>query len=216
MGISLDKANGLVGMMQGESGQNLNPRGEHWDVNGPSGGTAQWHDIAGRGGRLSQLKQFAAKMGRSWQERDVQQQFFKHETENGYAGVWRRIEAARSGAEALAAGVAGFENPRDHAGEIRRRMPNYNRLSAMGAPEAGSGSSSRAYPQDWRRAARDYTGMNIGGGFLGGAQVNPEGSVTVNLHNFNPGVKVNTQSDGFFKSTKVNRGRTMAMPAEEV
>ncbi len=51
-------------------------------------------------------------------------------------------------------------------------------------------------------------------GFLGAAQVNPEGNVTVNLHGFPQGARHSTSADGFFKDVKVNRGHAMSVASE--
>ena len=51
-------------------------------------------------------------------------------------------------------------------------------------------------------------------GFLGAAQVNPEGSVTVNLHGFPQDTRSSTAADGFFKDIKVNRGHAMSVASE--
>ena len=128
MGLSRDKAAAMVGMMQGESGQNMDPTVNHYDVNGPSIGTAQWHDVQGKGGRASNLKAFAAKLGKDWQDVGVQQQYWRHEAQTSHKAAWNAVVAAPDGPSALRAGVQKFEVPRDAAGEVAKRMPNYNRI----------------------------------------------------------------------------------------
>jgi len=129
MGLPKEKSAAMVAMMQGESGQNLDPRKEYHDVNGPSGGTAAWHDVDGRpGGRLSALKAFAAKQDKDWRDVSVQQQWWKHEAETTHRGAFAAVQQAPDGASALQAGVHKFEVPADPVGETAKRMPNLTRI----------------------------------------------------------------------------------------
>ena len=129
MGMPHDKAQAAVAMMQGESSRNLTPNQEVWDVNGPSGGTAQWHDVAGRpGGRLSGLKNFASSLKKDWRDYHVQQQWWRHEALTSHRAAFQAMMHARTPEGSLAAGVAGFEVPQDVAGETRKRLGHLRRL----------------------------------------------------------------------------------------
>ena len=105
----------------------MDPTINHWDVNGPSIGTAQWHDVQGKGGRASNLKAFAAKLGKDWQDVGVQQAIsgnMRHRLLTRAA--WNAVMAAPDGPSALRAGVQKFEVPaRCGTGEVAKRMPNY-------------------------------------------------------------------------------------------
>jgi len=67
------QAAGIVGNLMGEG--LLHGKGygwEHNDVNGPSAGIAQFHDISGKKGELSKLKEWARSHGRTWNELGTQ------------------------------------------------------------------------------------------------------------------------------------------------
>jgi hypothetical protein len=123
MGLPKWKAAEVTAGLEGESGVNLRPDQEYWDVNGMSGGTAAWHND-----RLAGLKKFAADMGRSWQDVKVQQQWFKHEMETTHKGAWGAITAAHKPGQALSAFVRGYEVPANADGEIAKRSGYVSRL----------------------------------------------------------------------------------------
>jgi hypothetical protein len=116
MGLPQWKAAEVTAGMQGESGINLAPGQQYWDVNGPSGGTAAWHNE-----RLQGLKNFAAAMGKSWQDVEVQQAWFKREMETTHQAAWHAIQAAQSRGQALSAFVQKYEVPANADLEIAKR-----------------------------------------------------------------------------------------------
>ena len=130
MGLPRGKAAAMVAMMQGESGQNLDPAIFNPNDNGgPSGGSAQWHDKAGEvNGRLTQLKRFAAARKTDWRDVSLQQQFWKHEAQTSERAAWNKIQSAPDGPSALHAGVFDYERPADRPGEYRKRLPNLDRI----------------------------------------------------------------------------------------
>ncbi|SER56973.1 hypothetical protein SAMN05216548_12613 [Faunimonas pinastri] len=122
MGATKDKAAAIVGMLQGESGQGLDPGiiGDH----GTSGGTAQWHNE-----RWAALRAFAAKQGKAWTDIGIQQQFFKREMKGPYAKVWNDMMAAHSMEDAVNVGVRRFEVPANPSAEVAKRIANARRLA---------------------------------------------------------------------------------------
>jgi len=152
MGLSKEKAAGVVAGLMGESGTKLRPDKEYWDVNGPSGGTAAWHDVQGRsGGRLTALKRFAAERGADWRDIGVQQQFFKHEMETTHAKAWRNIQAAGDERGALDSFVRYFEVPRNINSQVRARAAFLPKLMSGDVDLAGAPEEDRA-----TRASRDF------------------------------------------------------------
>jgi len=123
MGLPKWKAAEVTAGLEGESGVNLRPDQEYWDVNGMSGGTAAWHND-----RLAGLKKFAADLGRGWQDVKVQQQWFKHEMETTHRGAWAAITDAHEPGQALSAFVRGYEVPANANGEIAKRSGYVSRL----------------------------------------------------------------------------------------
>lgn len=133
LGMPADKAKAMVAMLQGEGGANMNPNQQGWDVNGPSGGVAQWHDVAGKpGGRLSALKAFAAQQGKPWTSTEVQQAFFRQEMLGSHRGAFDAIMGAPDASGALREGINRFENPADKAGAFATRSKFLAGLMAGG------------------------------------------------------------------------------------
>ena len=150
MGAPRHVALGATAMMQGESGRGLNPSLYGWDVNGPSGGTAQWHDVttgkyAGKLHRLSDLMRMAMLQHEDWHSVPLQQANWKREATGSLAGAWTAMRRAGSAAETLRRGINLFENPADHVGELHRRLPNIMRLARE---SAGGGETRVAHEID--------------------------------------------------------------------
>ncbi len=129
MGASLKTTFGALAMMAGESGRGLNSKLYDWDVNGPSGGVDQLHDVtkgsgAGRLHRLSDLMTLAMEQHVDWKDRTIQQANFRKEATGPMAFAWNRMMAARTARGALKEGIDKFENPANHQLELLRRMPN--------------------------------------------------------------------------------------------
>lgn len=143
MGASFKVARAAVAMMQGESGRGLNPSIYRWDVNGPSGGTAQWHDVttgrnAGKVHRLSDLMRMAMIQHADWShDVPLQQAWWKHEAKGPLRSAWQAMLHAHSATEALRAGINKFEVPADKQGEFMKRLPNLVRLARQDASPNG-------------------------------------------------------------------------------
>ncbi len=110
MGASWATTLGALAMMQGESGRGLNTRLYNYDVNGPSGGVDQLHDVtegkfAGRLHRLSDAMTGAMLQHVDWQDRTFQQANFRKESTGSMWWAWRKMLAAKTAAGALRAGV---------------------------------------------------------------------------------------------------------------
>lgn len=138
MGASRRTALGSIAMMQGESGRNLNPAIYNPnDVDGPSGGSVQWHDVlrgryAGKLRRFSDLMDFATAQHADWKDIGVQQAFFKKEARNGMRFAWDPMRRARTAPGTLKEGIARFENPAHHSLEFARRLPNITAMVREG------------------------------------------------------------------------------------
>ncbi|WP_237479265.1 hypothetical protein [Lichenibacterium dinghuense] len=133
MGASWRTTIAALAMMQGESGRGLNSKLYGWDVNGPSGGVDQLHDVTtGRSAhplrRLSDLMRLGMMQHADWRDPWIQAANCKREALGDMNFAWRRMAAARSTGAALKEGIDKFENPAQHDLELRRRMPNVLRL----------------------------------------------------------------------------------------
>lgn len=130
MGASRRAALGAIALMQGESGRNLDPNTySPNDVDGPSGGTAAWHDVTkGRlGGKLHRfldMMDFATAQHADWKDITVQQAFWKREARNGMKWAWDPMRKAGTAPVTPRQGIDKFENPAHHDRKSRRRLPN--------------------------------------------------------------------------------------------
>lgn len=124
-GASPAGAAGVVGNLQGESGQNLDP-GIVGD-GGTSGGIAQWHNS-----RWSALKAFAAGQGRSWSDLGVQEQYLVKDLQS--YGLWQQITSATNPDDVVSSLVRRYEMPADPSGAIARRTPLARAVLQKDAP----------------------------------------------------------------------------------
>lgn len=105
---------GIMGNLHVESGflpkyvQNY----QH-DVNGPSGGLCQWHDVTGRGGRLTKLMNFANKQGKDWRDIHTQLEYLKTELDGGYRNVISDIRKCDNVHDSSYVWLKKFEVPAD-------------------------------------------------------------------------------------------------------
>lgn len=109
-GLSPVQAAGIVGNLQGESGQGLNPvavnRGDGRDGS-DSVGIAQWN-----GTRAQALKEFAAAKGASWTDLNTQLEFLHSELKGPESAAYKGLLAAQTPEQAGQAMLA-FERPKD-------------------------------------------------------------------------------------------------------
>lgn len=109
-GMSPVQAAGIVGNLQGESGQGLNPAavnpGDGRDGS-DSIGIGQWNS-----GRAQALKDFAASKGTSWNDLNTQLEFLHNELKGPERAAYDRLLAAKTPEEAGTAMLA-FERPKD-------------------------------------------------------------------------------------------------------
>ncbi|MDE5451338.1 hypothetical protein GWE18_00410 [Bradyrhizobium sp. CSA112] len=109
-GLSPVQAAGIVGNLQGESGQGLNPLavnpGDGRDGS-DSVGIAQWN-----AGRAQALKDYAASKGSSWNDLNTQLEFLHQELKGPESAAYSRLLAAKTPEEAGQAMLA-FERPKD-------------------------------------------------------------------------------------------------------
>lgn len=109
-GLSPVQAAGIVGNLQGESGQGLNPnavnRGDGRDGS-DSIGIGQWNST-----RAQALKDFAAAKGVPWNDLSTQLEFLHNELKGPEKAAYDRLMAAKTPEEAGTAMLA-FERPKD-------------------------------------------------------------------------------------------------------
>jgi hypothetical protein len=109
-GLTPVQAAGIVGNLQGESGQGLNPnavnRGDGRDGS-DSIGVGQWNST-----RAQALKEFAASKGVPWNDLNTQLEFLHQELKGPERGAYDRLIAAKTPEEAGQAMLA-FERPKD-------------------------------------------------------------------------------------------------------
>lgn len=100
-GLPAHAAIGVAGSIMGETA--YNPYHSGWDVNGPSGGIAAWHDKAGTEGNFARLKKFAASRGKPWTDIGTQAEFLWYSlTEGSYKNrnIIEKLKNAKSIEEA--------------------------------------------------------------------------------------------------------------------
>jgi len=109
-GLSPVQAAGIVGNLQGESGQGLNPnavnRGDGRDGS-DSIGIGQWNST-----RAQALRDFAAAKGVPWNDLNTQLEFLHQELKGPERAAYDRLIAAKTPEEAGQAMLA-FERPKD-------------------------------------------------------------------------------------------------------
>lgn len=109
-GLSPVQAAGIVGNLQGESGQGLNPlavnKGDGRDGS-DSVGIAQWN-----GPRAQALRDYAASKGVAWNDLNTQLEFLHSELKGPESRAYKALLAAQSPEEAARA-FLGFERPKD-------------------------------------------------------------------------------------------------------
>lgn len=137
LGRTHEQAKGEIASMRGESGSSLDPAAYNPnDLGKPSGGTAQW-----RGSRLRALKALAAKQGKDWRDRSVQQEFYRQEMLGTHKGANAAITSATTSEEALSAHVRQFERPKYPNKEIGKRKAYLADVQKGAATPAGLISS---------------------------------------------------------------------------
>lgn len=109
-GLSPVQAAGIVGNLQGESGQGLNPLavnpGDGRDGS-DSVGIAQWNST-----RAQALKDYAASKGASWNDLNTQLEFLHQELKGPESAAYKGLLAAATPEEAGRAMLA-YERPKD-------------------------------------------------------------------------------------------------------
>ena len=109
-GLSPVQAAGIVGNLQGESGQGLNPnavnRGDGRDGS-DSVGIGQWNST-----RAQALRDFAAAKGTSWNDLNTQLEFLHSELQGPEKKAYEALQAAKTPEEAARA-FLGYERPKD-------------------------------------------------------------------------------------------------------
>lgn len=139
LGLTGQQAIGMIAGLQGESGKGLatyDPKtanGASYDINGPSAGMAQWHDVDGKpGGRFTALKNFASANKMDWKDKETQFKFLKHELETSEGGAYKALTKSQTAEEAVSAWVTKFERPKYPDSEIAKRSLNIKSLHGIG------------------------------------------------------------------------------------
>ncbi len=151
-GLEPHQAAGIVGNLQGESGQNLNPaainKGDGRDGS-DSIGIAQWN-----GPRAEALKAYAASKGTDWTDLNTQLEFLHSELKGPEAKAYAGLTAAKTPEEAGQAMLA-FERPKDwnkpgahpeRAQYAARAYGTYAGQSGQSVPNAGPVSTASVPP----------------------------------------------------------------------
>lgn len=140
-GLEPHQAAGIVGNLQGESGQELNPlatnKGDGRDGS-DSIGIAQWN-----GTRAQALKDYAASRGVPWTDLNVQLDFLHRELNGSENSAFRRLKAATTPEEAGQAMLA-FERPKDW--NVPGAHPERARYAAAAFTKYGGGSPVSTMP----------------------------------------------------------------------
>jgi len=109
-GLAPHQAAGIVGNLQGESGQNLNPaavnKGDGRDGS-DSIGIGQWN-----GSRAQALRDYAASKNVPWTDLSTQLEFLHRELQGPESTAYQRLTAAKTPEEAGQAMLA-YERPKD-------------------------------------------------------------------------------------------------------
>ncbi|MBM7483306.1 hypothetical protein ACVWWI_003378 [Bradyrhizobium sp. USDA 3686] len=149
-GLEPHQAAGIVGNLQGESGQDLNPyatnKGDGRDGS-DSIGIAQWN-----GPRAQALKDYAASQGVPWTDLNIQLDFLHRELKGSENSAYRQLLSATTPEEAGQAMLA-FERPKDwnkpgaHPERARYAAAAYAKYGAGGAPAQPGAPLSLEAPQ---------------------------------------------------------------------
>ena len=166
MGASWRTTLGTMAMLAGESGFGLNSKTYGWDVNGPSGGVEQWHDVtqgrwAGKIHRLSDLMTFAMRQHADWHDPLIQQAFKKHEDTTSFASPWRKMLAAKTARGVLKEGIDHVEIPANKGLELLRRMPNIAKLQREAMTDGAMGGRQEMDPLEVNIRHHPHTGHPI-------------------------------------------------------
>ena len=174
-GLTAEQAAGIVGNLQAESGQNLNPNARRDNDAGPglhSYGIAQWNRD-----RWNGLNAFARERGKPWNDFDTQLEYIWHELNGRESAALQRLRATTSAADAAAVIDQYYERS---SGEHRqRRIANAARLSPSGEGMLSPPSSTNRTNAGEMLASAGSMAPNLGSLF---AQVNVGGSSTSNTN----------------------------------
>lgn len=148
-GLAPHQAAGIVGNLQGESGQDLNPyatnKGDGRDGS-DSIGIAQWN-----GTRAQALKEYAASKGVPWTDLNIQLDFLHQELKGSEKSAYQKLLAAQTPEDAGRAMLA-FERPKDwnkpgaHPERARYAAAVHARLSG-GTPVSSLPSAPLPQPE---------------------------------------------------------------------
>ena len=111
-------AAGVMGNIEQESGFDVGAYNPNDADGNPSGGLVQWH-----ASRFNNLKNYAASIGRPWDDVNAQMGYLGQELNQGYSDVYSDIMNAPTVDKAVATWVNDFEKPADKPGEIAKRTP---------------------------------------------------------------------------------------------
>ena len=145
-GLSPVQAAGIVGNLQGESGQGLNPnainRGDGRDGS-DSVGVGQWNST-----RAQALRDFAAAKGANWNDLNTQLEFLHTELKGPEKAAYSKLMAAQTPEEAGQAMLA-FERPKDWnkpGAHPERGQYAAKVFAAYGGGAPGPANVSREWP----------------------------------------------------------------------
>jgi hypothetical protein len=134
-GVPKHVAEGVAMNFQDESGFDTSIVGD----NGNAVGLAQWN-----GDRMRALKSFAAERGKSFDDGDLQLDYFMHENSGREAGAWAQVMAAGSKEEAAVAFVNHWERPAEthRAARAAKYSGGQFKVSDLPASDTLSGTTT--------------------------------------------------------------------------
>jgi hypothetical protein len=124
-GYSKEDAAAIMGNLRLESGGSLDT-GAHGDLNKPewsqAHGIGQWRDDKGPGkGRFTDLKNFAAARGKSWEDYETQLAFVDWELQHTEKGAAGKLAAAQGLSAKTETFGKAYERPKDLSQSIKQR-----------------------------------------------------------------------------------------------
>lgn len=110
LGLEPYMAAGIVGNMWGESQMNPTTYISTDNKEGQSGGLCQWHDTVNGNGRFTNLKNYAGKIGKQWQDLPTQVNFLIGELKSKrYSGVLKGLKESDNATKATIIFCEKFE-----------------------------------------------------------------------------------------------------------
>ena len=162
--MNREGAAGVMGNLMRESGFRTSAMGD----NNTSMGIAQWHNE-----RMTNMKNYAASVGKAPTDLDAQLGYLKQELTTGYKDVYDSVKSAPSVEYSVDKWVRGFERPANMDQEVLERLPYANTVFKDHDTFAGGlrGFNSHEAKEVLSKATKLKSKKFAGGayGFMGGS-----------------------------------------------